>query len=171
MSDIKRLIQSLADTKGVDTVKLLQCSVDSVDLEKRTCRVTTITGSAGVTFDAQLSAGVADGTLAEPAVDSMVYVLMSISQLPFVVQYSDIVSYVFLGGEYGGLVKVVELTEKLNNLENKVKDIILKYNALTMPVSGSTAGPPTVLIVDDLTPTQRADIENVKIKHGAPDEG
>lgn len=168
MSDLKRLIQELADTKGGDPVQLLQCDVDSVDLEARTCQVTSITGKTRISFTAQLTAGVCDGILAEPEEGSMVYVLMSVAQMPFVVQYSDIVSLDIMGGEFGGLVKVEQLTEKLNNLENKVKDMITYINALTLPVSGATAGPPTVPIVDNLTPTQRADIENDKIRHGAP---
>jgi hypothetical protein len=72
-------------------------------------------------------------------------------------------------GAMGGLVKVIQLTQKLNNLENKVNQLITAYNShvhtgvTTGP--GSSATTPTQ-VTGSLTPTQRADIENEKIVHG-----
>jgi hypothetical protein len=77
-------------------------------------------------------------------------------------------------GAMGGLVKVIELTQKLNNLENKVNSIIAKYNSHTHTVAttGSataqtgTAAPTAATESETLTPTQRKDIENEKVKQG-----
>lgn len=77
-------------------------------------------------------------------------------------------------GAMGGLVKVVELTQKLNNLENKVNSLVTKYNTHTHPVAttGSataqtgTASPTSATETGSLTPTQRKDIENEKVKQG-----
>lgn len=149
-------IQKLAGTHQKDDVKLLQCTVKSVDLDGRTCTVSTITGNSQISFDVQLMAGVADGLLIEPALDSMVYVLMSKYSLPFIVQYSDVVKYLFNGDEFGGLVKVIELTGKLNAIEQKVNSIITWGAGVTPPFVG-----------EPLVPTQQTEIENTSVNHGS----
>ena len=76
-------------------------------------------------------------------------------------------------GSYGGLVKVINLTTKLNNLEKLVNDLLSAWNNFAnvyKPGSPSTTGLPAVLteLTDNsLTLTQQSDIENTDIKHGA----
>lgn len=167
MADLTRTIQELAGTRNQDEVKLYQCNVNSVDLSNRTANVTTITGTANLTFDALLTAGISDGFVVTPEVNSMVYVLMSKYTLPFIVTFSDIMQFDIMGGEFGGLVKVVELTQKLNNLENKVNEIIATFGTHTHNVTA--VGAPTGIttpIEGNLTISQREDIENVNVKHG-----
>ena len=67
-------------------------------------------------------------------------------------------------GAYGGLVKVIDLVTKLNNLENKVNSIITAYNAHSHPGNGL---PTASTITGSLIPTNRNDIENTKINHGS----
>jgi len=73
-------------------------------------------------------------------------------------------------GSYGGLVEVINLVTKLNNLENLVNDLISKYNIhthiLTLSTGTGTAAPTTTIETGTLTPTQRSDIENTIITHG-----
>ncbi len=73
----------------------------------------------------------------------------------------------FNDGSLGGLVKVIQLTQKLNNLENLVNDLIAKYNShthiLTLSSGTGTAAPTATTETQTLTPTQRGDIENTKI--------
>jgi hypothetical protein len=171
MADLTRTIQELAGTRNQDEVKLYQCNVNSIDLSKRTANVTTITGTANVTFDALLTAGISDGLVITPEINSMVYVLISKYTLPFIVTYSDITQFNIMGGEFGGLVKVVELTQKLNNLENKVNEIISIFGTHTHGVVavGSPTSPTSTPVSGSLTPTQRLDIENINVKHGKND--
>lgn len=72
-------------------------------------------------------------------------------------------------GAMGGLVKVIELTQKLNNLENKVNAIISAFNShthvLTLTTGTGTAAPTAAPVSGTLTPTQRADIEDTKVVH------
>ena len=166
MSDfnIISVIQNLSGNQNEDKVRLLQCTVNSVDLGNRIANVTTITGQSTLDFDVQLQAGVADGLVIEPLIGSMVYVLMSKYTLPFIIQYSDVVSLSINGIEFGGLVKVIELTQKLNAMENKLNSIITAYNS---HVHSALNTPTTSLIVGNLTPTQQNEIENTVIKHGA----
>jgi hypothetical protein len=65
---------------------------------------------------------------------------------------------------------VGELTTKLNNLENKVNDIVAKFNShthiLTLSTGTGTAAPTTTKVPGTLTPTEQSEIENDKVKHG-----
>jgi len=169
MSDfnIISVIQNLSGNQNDDKVRLLQCHVNSVDLGNRKAHVTTITGQSTLDFDVQLQAGIADGLVIEPLVGSMVYVLMSKYTLPFIVQYSDVVSLTINGSEFGGLVKVIELTQKLNAMENIVNDLILKFNTHTHIAAGTPTSITSVIETNNLTPTQQSEIENTVIKHGS----
>lgn len=69
----------------------------------------------------------------------------------------------FNGGQNGGMVLLLQLVAKLNNIENLLNQFIALYNSHTHPVSGSATGVPVVPEDNTLTPTQRADIENTKI--------
>ena len=163
MSDIVKLLQELSGNRNDDKVRLFYCEVNSVDINKRSCNVTTINGNATLTFDAQLTAGIAEGFVAIPVIGSLIYVLHSKYTLPFVLMYSDIETYNIKGSEFGGLVKVIELIQKLNALENKVNQIITAYDA-----HGHTAfnTPTNGVVTGMLIPTQRREIENANINHG-----
>lgn len=156
MSNIAVLIQQLSKVDNQDTVRLLKATVNSVDLDKRFCNVTTITGNSTLDFDVQLMAEVADGLLIEPKVNSTVFILMSKYTLPFIVQYSDVVTYALNGNEFGGLVKVIELTQKLNALEQKINELIL-WGATVSPAFTS----------QPLAITAQAELENTSIMHGS----
>lgn len=158
MSDFNIIsaIQKIAGAQNDDKVKLLQCTVNSVDVSNRVCHVTTITGDSTIDFDVQLMAGVADGLIIVPKIDSMVYVLSSKYTLPFIIQYSDVDSYILNGFEFGGIVKVIELTQKLNDLENKINTIIMWGASVTPP-----------LTTQPLVITQQDEIENKTIQHGS----
>ena len=75
----------------------------------------------------------------------------------------------FNDGSYGGLVQVINLVQKLNNLENLVNDLVAKFNMHVHPGvqsgAGST-GPTVSLETGTLTPTEQADIENTEVTHG-----
>lgn len=77
----------------------------------------------------------------------------------------------FNGGSLGGLVKVVELTNKIRALEedlNNLKSVLSTW----MPVANDggaalkTALTSAGYMADTFTPTVRGDIENTKIKQG-----
>ncbi len=169
MSEIAGLIREIAGTRNEDKVRLLHCEVNSVNIQNRLCEVTSITGDSTLTFNAQITAGVSDGFVITPEIGSMVYVLLSKYTLPFIVLFSDIEKYVINGGEFGGLVKIIELTEKINELENKVNEIIEHFNSLTLPVVavGSPTGTPVRAITSgSLQITKREQLENKNITHG-----
>lgn len=74
------------------------------------------------------------------------------------------VQVVINGGNLGGLTKVIDVTQRLNLIEQAFNSHLGKYSAHTHPVTG--VGSPTGITIPDtdtLTPTTREDIENPKI--------
>lgn len=152
----------------------------TVVLKAQTCIVDIITGNdINKLYNVELSAGIADGLIVIPVINSKVYVLSSIYCNPFIIQYSDVSKYNMIGSEFGGLIKIIELTEKLNNLENKVNDILDNLTTLKsdynshLHTSGGSGSPtttptvPTTIVVpSDLTLSERDDYENKSINHG-----
>jgi len=171
MSDraIQETIQILAGTHLSDKVYAVDATVVSVDESKRNCIVRVISGKANNEFTARLMCAIDDGVLVIPLVDSTVSIVMSDFTTPYVSQYSGIEKIVLRGGDLGGLVKVIELTEKLNNLEQLLNDLVTKYNSHThsgVSTGGGMSGVTTALETGTLTPTQRSEIENEQITHG-----
>lgn len=110
-----------------------------------------------------------------PKVDSRVLIgykdrvngyVVSVELASKIISNSDEIIYNL--GENEGLVKVLELTDKLNNLENKVNSIISSYNTHVhtgvTTGDGSSEGTPSV-ISGTLTPTTKDELQNDKIKH------
>jgi aromatic ring-opening dioxygenase LigB subunit len=170
---ITSAIKKLAGTYNVDTIYLVTGRVLSVDEAAGTCLVEAVTGKATTTIDGvELQTTISDGLLMVPKIDSEVKVLFSTYTTPFIVQFGDIEKIFiaadliqFNDGNLKGLVKVIELTTKLNNLENKVNSIISAFNTHThtSTVIGTPTTPPMVPIMGTLTPTSQADIENTII--------
>lgn len=190
MSDLndqlKQAIKQLAGTHNRDDVFSFDCTVDSVSEDDFECDVTAIGGNATTKIPSvRLAAEANDGFTLIPSVGSTVTVTVTTRGLAYVSMFSDIDKVIvvinetklviedgkitFNDGSFEGLVKVVELTEKLNNLEKKVNDMISKYDTHTHPgvtagfaSSGPIAGAP----ITPLTATVQSDIENDKIIHG-----
>lgn len=165
---IQEAIQILSGTHLADKLYFLDCEVKSVDEAGRVCTVIALSGKVGSEFTARLMASVDDGILAVPVVGSTVVVSSSDFTTGCIVQYSEVEKIVLRGGDLGGLVKVISLTDRLNKIENKLNSLLLKYNTHTHNVTavGSPTGPGLNPETGSLTPTQRGDIENDKISHG-----
>lgn len=158
-------IRKLAGTDKAQSLKLGTGNVESVDKDKRSCVVTL---DNYVEMECLLMTQVGDGMLLIPTEGSTVLVLYGTYTSGYVIQCSDVDEIWFKGFENGGLVKVVELTDKLNAIENKVNSIISTFNSHvhTSATAGSPTTPTTSPISGTLTPTQRNDIENQNVKHG-----
>lgn len=163
---INLAIKKLAGTFSQQAVTFTTGEVDSVNVATRTCVVLV---DNGVELTCKLMAQVGDGVLLIPSVGSTVLVAYSTYNNAYVVCYSDLDTIWLKGDEYGGLVRVAELTTKLNNLENKVNALLASYN--THVHTGVTTGPgssgPTPSQVSGtLTPTTATEISNPNVKHG-----
>lgn len=186
-SQMRDAVRKLAGTQLSDEIFLLTCSVESVNEGARTCDCYNIEGTAVTDIpNVQLMADIDDGLLLIPAVGSTVIVMYSKRTVALVVMFSQIDKVLIISGSsavtvkdgliefndgsYGGLVRVQDLTKKLNNLENSLNDLISKFNAhthiLTLSSGSGTAAPTAAPETKTLTPTQQSDIENTTTKHG-----
>lgn len=154
------------------------CSVISVSGDPTdglmTCDCKPLDGSA-IIEDVQLCANFTvtttqAGFLLIPSVDSIVTVSFKTNEDAFVSMVSLVDKIYLNGNDYGGLVEVLPLITKLNNLENLVNKLVDSLNTW-IPVSGDGGAALKALITTaaplPLTPSVRADIENTNILHGA----
>ena len=165
-TDIKKALQNI--TKRNDSIYSIACTVDSVDTVNKTCYCIPLDKS-GDLQDVRLMASTAVGFWIVPSVDSIVIVTMINNTTGYVAQCSEF-DFMYLNGDaYGGLVKVQELTDKLNDLENAFNQHILLYNAHTHAgvTSGSSAtSPPAATDTQILIPTVKTELENLTVLHG-----
>lgn len=172
-----------------DKSEFFTAEVTDVQEDKRTCTVISISSETQMEYsDVGLMPQVADGILYVPKVGSIVVVENNTNLQPYVFMFSELDKVLlvtgdqsiemkdggikFNNGSFYGLVKVKELTDKLNNLENKVNDLIGTYNShthivVTTAASGtwtSATGLPQES--GTLTPTTQSEIENKVITHG-----
>lgn len=137
------------------------------------CDCEPLDGTA-IIEDVRLVANFTDSTtkagfILVPKVDSLVLITFISPSVAYVSMVSE-VDFVYLNGNlYGGLVKVSDLTLKLNNAENKINALITAINGWTpVPNDGGAALKValTAWLASSLTPTVRADLENTKVNHG-----
>jgi len=171
MSDkrqISEAIQRLSGTFMQDSVKLFLANVDSVNEAERTCDVTPLTDNATTSYPSVLlMAESDDGVLIIPTINSNVLVNVSKRGVAYVCMFSEVdkVTIItktltqFNDGTFGGLVKVQELVDKINRLENTFNNHIH---------GGVTVGTASTLVpATPIAPiTTKIDIENDKITHG-----
>lgn len=76
-------------------------------------------------------------------------------------------SFVFNGGSFAGMVKIIDLTSKLNILVTEVNNLKTKFNTHKhLGVStGSGVSGTTNTLGTNATPFNKSDYENTKIKH------
>ncbi len=174
---IKEAVEQLAGTQLKDKVKFVDCTVDSVDINAGTCTATPIgENSQTQIIGIELEAEVCDGLLIIPVVGSTISVIYSTRNTPYVYKFSDIDAVYYSGntwqfgdGTFGGLIKVIELTQKLNNAENILNKLITVLNGWTpVPNDGGAALKAliTALSLTNFNPTAQSEIENTTVTHG-----
>jgi hypothetical protein len=188
MSHERDILRAIKDIAGDgDPSVFIPCTVNSYNEATRTCTCTPVGGKIQSQFsNVLLMPSVDDGILYLPTAGSTVIITYSKFQQPYVSFFSSIdkILYIvgssvikvidgtiqFNDGSFGGLTKVEVLTQKLNNLENLLNDLISKYNThthlLTLSSGTGTAAPTETIETNTLTPTQQTDIENSLITHG-----
>ena len=175
----KNMIRTLLGIS--DEVSVIDAEVVSVDLSRRVCKVTAVSGKSANEITARLMASVDDGCLMIPKVGSNVIVSFSDSVQPFVSMFSEIEKIVWLGGEYDGVPIVKHptnsnkgLLKKINNIEDKLNTLISNFNSHThiyiagaapYALPGTSSAPTTSTVSPPLTTTTQADIEHPNIKH------
>lgn len=165
--EIAEAIQAIAKT-GETQYQSLICTVDSVNLSARTCVCTPNNGSAQFT-DVLLNADKTNSFLLVPSVGGKVEVTQLSDEVAFISMVGDLDEIYMLGDANEGIVKVIELTQKLNNLENDINNLKAAFSAwVTVPNDGGAAlkAAAASWYGASLTPTTKAEIQNSKIQHG-----
>lgn len=165
MEEIKDAIKFLA--KDGNEASFILCTVESVDTAKKTCVCEPVTGGAEL-MGVKLMAKNQTGFYIIPKVNSEVVVCVQ-ENLSFVTMFSEVDEIQLNGDSYDGLVKIQELVDKLNNLENAFNQHLALYNAHTHAgvTSGvSSTAVPSAVDTNVLTPTVQTELENTTVKHG-----
>lgn len=144
------------------------CTVSEIDLDELTCYCVPVNGIDADIVGVRLMADVQKGFLLIPEDNSIVVVSFLSDSSAYVSMVSKVSEVQLNGKNFDGLVKVNDLVEKLNNLENKVNTIITTFNTHTHVASsfGSPTTTPPVPVTGTLTPTVKLDLENTTILQG-----
>jgi hypothetical protein len=170
---MNKAAEAIRDIAKQDDVKMIVCTVDSVDGSM--CDVTPLNDCAPlkkVRLNADINSDL--GIVITPKLNSVVLVGEISKADAFVAMFSEIENISikigsssalikdgeisFNGGNLGGLVKVQELTNKLNALETAMDTHI--HSGGTANGMTGTATPPKFPVK-----TQKSQIENTKVKH------
>lgn len=162
---IRKAIKTISE-KNNDSYSNL-CTVDSVNLTDKTCYCIPVNGDPDIML-VKLIANNVTGFLLVPAVGSKVYISYESDSSAFVSMVSAVSEIQLNGTAFEGLVKIVELVTKLNNIENAFNNHLAAYNVHTH--AGVTVGTAltgiTTPATNTLSLTVKANLENTKVKHG-----
>jgi len=176
MANLKDILTSFVKNYlKKEELYLKLCTVISVDESKFEFTVKTNDSAPDIIVKMTAIGSNLDSFFIVPKIDSAVLIgfinktapyCLSVQNAEKIISNCD--SIIFNGGENFGIVKVKELTTKLNNLENKLNNFLNSTYNLHTHVCAAPASPSAVPIPLNsgiLTPTLQNDIENTKIKH------
>ena len=162
------------------------CTITSVDLDNKSCDVKPLNENAPI-LDVKIMTDPDKGMFLVPKVGSNVAVSMLDKDNAFIVMFSELEeilievgdqsieikdgSIVFNGGNFNGLVKVAELVQKLNKIENDLNTLKQIFSTGWVPVPNDGGAALKVAAATWsgalITPiTTQTDLENTVIKHG-----
>jgi len=172
---IAEMIQMLA--KDGQQQYSLVCTVNSVDVEARTCSVSPLNEDPEI-FDVRLQASIGSevGWVIVPKVESFVIVTFLNNETAFVSCCTEVVNIfadveetvIFNGGENGGLINVEDLVGRLNTIEqdiNDLKDVFKSWVPVANDGGAKLKADASSWFGSSLEETERGDIEDEKIQH------
>lgn len=179
-----------------DKPDMLVATVDSVDVDTRTCACTLVSGVTDVQLGrVRLMATLDDGMLLVPAVGSTVIIESTHNTDPIVIMFSQLDKVLTIAGgstlqidadglklngdQFGGIPVLVKpddsdagVLARLNKIEQWQNGFTSKWNAFCtayVPGSPTVTGLPATLAsstTTNLTNTTRAQLENKKVVQG-----
>ena len=181
MSKSDDIRNTLKRMETPQNAQIFWAKVTAVDLGKETCTINLL--STGLEIDEVLLSIKKSGLVIIPKVDSQVlvcsiqnnkslaYIISVESADIFKVRYNE--EIVFGDGSFGGLVKIEQLTTKLNELKDSLNNFISVFNShihITTATVGATTAPGTIAPVTSPATNaesfNKGDYENEKITHG-----
>jgi WD40 repeat protein len=180
----EKIVAGIRELTGFGISEICSAQVSAVD--EGTTTMDVLINDNLLIHDVRLRSVIdnTDGLYVIPSIDSYVvigkidggvdYVLIKASKIDKVMiniggksLVVDTNGFVFNGGNHDGLVKIQELTTKLNNLENKFNDLLTAIQGIVVPLAPSGTYPfaPSFAAISPLAQTVQTDIENPDIKH------
>jgi hypothetical protein len=106
-----------------------------------------------------------NGQLIIPKVGSKVFINEIGAERSYILFYSEIEKIIYENGENGGLVKVIELTNKINNLENQINNMLIILKSIIVTPGSPLPFEPIFSSLNNLIITNKNEIENEFIQH------
>lgn len=181
-----KYIPILAGTAGMKNTRFFTGEVKTVTEDERTCSVEGVMDNETITYnDVNLSMERNDGVIEFPSIGSTVMVAKMPDGETYIVRGSDIDKwlcyidtdnkleadvngFVFNNGNFGGLVKVFDLVNKLNAIESDLNTLKTAFSTwIVVPTDGGAAlkAIAATWYGSVITPTVASDLENLKVKH------
>jgi hypothetical protein len=163
MEGIKEAIKFLS--KDGNEAQFVLCTVQSVDLTKKTCVCEPLSNGAEL-MDVKLMAKNQTGFYIIPEVDSQVIVCVQ-ENLSYITMFSTVQEIQLNGDNYDGIPIIGTLVQKLNNLENAFNQFVILYNAHTHVETSTNTLVPSTLNTNVLINTTQTELENTTVLHGS----
>ena len=163
---IRDIIQQIVRAT-VDVDFGIPCEVFDYTEDGQTISCSPIDGRADF-LKVRLQADPKSGALLIPKIGSIVIVEQTSHDSAFVSLFGELEEIIFLDGDNGGVVKVSELVEKLNNIENWISQFKPIYEAHSHPTAPTgPISPPTSIPIVPAAPTltTEQELENENFKH------
>lgn len=157
-TDIREAIRTLAGVEELSSCESRICIVSNINNTLMTCDCSPVNGDADF-IDVLLCVNKKNGFVLIPKDGSFVSVTQLNETDAFVSMVSEVDSILLNGNASGGIVKVIDLTTKLNDLVSQLQSQ-LTLIATGITSAGGTYTPGT------LSNFNKSDYENTKVLNG-----
>lgn len=166
----KDIPQLLRDILKLDKIpSSILGTVKSVDEDEMTCVVTPIDEGPDFMDVLLMAESSTTGFYLKPSVDSLVMIAPQNNETYYISLVSDIDEVWIRGNANGGVTKVSDMVTRLNNIENKVNDLVTYSSTHVhtgVQTGGGSSGPASAPVTGSLTLTTADDIQSTTVKHG-----
>lgn len=174
--NIGELLRMIVDDPTKEIYSII-CEVTELNETERTVDVAPLNGDAEI-FGVRLQSAISlnNGFVIFPKIGSVVIVTFLNKLTGYVSTFSEIDKIyidseneiIFNDGSNDGIVKISPLVNKLNAIENdlnKIKSLFSTWNPIPNDGGAALKGLVSSWSSNQISPTQKTDIENDKIKH------
>lgn len=167
MSGNKQIRDAIKLIAGNNGATNILCTVDSVNLVRKTCYCIPVNGDADF-GDVKLIVNPNNGFLIVPTVGSYVYISVVSPGVAFVSMFSEVQEIQLAGDIHGGLVKIQQLITQLNTLQTEINTLKTATGTAIAVYSsaidgGASSGVFNAVVLPQIVTNT---LENTSVKHG-----
>ena len=157
-TDIRKAIRTLANTDDLSMYESTICVVSNIDTTNMVCTCTPVNDTAQF-IDVLLCVNKKNGFVLIPKDGSFVSITQLNESDAYVSMVSEVDEILLNGDTNGGIVKVIDLTAKLNQL-------VTQLQAQLVLISTGITGVGGVYTPGTLSTFNKSDYENLNVKNG-----